>query len=64
MSTAHRSPKNHDNKSFRRTEAEVVWAASRNASCTRGLADTGHQASATSTFRVTSTLQRTQGCLG
>ena len=43
-----------------RTEAEVVWAASRRASCTRGLADTGHQASATSTFRVTSTLQHAQ----
>ena len=41
-----------------RTEADVECAASRSASCTRGLALTGHQASATSTLRVTSTLQR------
>ena len=38
------------------TEAEVVCAASRRASCTRALALTGTQASATSTLRVTSTL--------
>lgn len=64
--TEHSSPRLRKNRNVKlpgHTEAEVVWAASRRASCTRGFAETGHHASATSTFRVTSTLQHTVGQL-
>lgn len=39
-----------------RTEAAEACEAERRVSCTRSLPETGHQASATSTLRVTSTL--------